>query len=282
LSRTRDSARDELDLAALERRQAKSLALDARTPITRPAEAERFLSGVGMALRYGPTSGLPIASLYQAFAGPRPAKNALTGAIGLTNGLLGRARAIEVHVVADRVTLVHRSVMPALYALVRRGRELEDLRGLSVNARTAVSLLRETKEATAGDVRRRLGLAADPRHDPAYAALAELEHLLLVDRGPFEIPKAGIPYLSKEGYPYHFFHEAHPELAAAAARLTIDAAAATFLMAYLTGAVFARGRKLASMFKAFLSPAEIDEALRRLAKQGKVDLFEGGVVVRAA
>jgi hypothetical protein len=43
LSRPQASARDELDLAALERRQAASLALDGRKPITRPAEAERFL-----------------------------------------------------------------------------------------------------------------------------------------------------------------------------------------------------------------------------------------------
>ena len=89
-------------------------------------------------------------------------------------------------VIAERVTLVHRSLVPPLYTLVRRGRALDDLEGLSVRARTALALLRERKEVTAGDVRQRLGLRADPRQDPAYAALAELTRLLLVDRGPFQ------------------------------------------------------------------------------------------------
>jgi hypothetical protein len=37
-------------------------------------------------------------------------------AAALTNHLLGTATAIEVHVIADRLTLVHRSVMPAVLA----------------------------------------------------------------------------------------------------------------------------------------------------------------------
>jgi hypothetical protein len=102
-----------------------------------------------------------------------------------------------VHVIAERVTLVHRSLIPPLYALVRRGRPLEDLSGLGVASRATLTLLRERKEVTAGDVRKHLGLPLDARQDPAYAALAGLERLLLVDRGPFEVPKKGIPLFGR-------------------------------------------------------------------------------------
>jgi len=185
----------------LQRRQDAAFRLEARAPISAPRAAEDFLAKVGIALRYGATRGLPLASLYQAFAGADPDKAALARGITLTNRLLGETHGIEVHVIAERVTLVHRSLMPPLYTLVRRGRALDDLDGLSVHARTALALLRERKEVTAGDVRQRLGLRADPRQDPAYGALGELTRLLLVDRGPFQVPKAGIPYLSTEGYP---------------------------------------------------------------------------------
>src|SRR5207253_10545622 len=68
-----------------------------------------FLAQVGIALRYGAAKGLPIASLYQAFAGSQPTKAALARAIELTNGLLGEARAIEVNVIAKRVSLDRKS-----------------------------------------------------------------------------------------------------------------------------------------------------------------------------
>lgn len=268
----RPQARNESDLHALQRRQDLALRLIARAPISGFQEAERFLSEVGIALRYGPTRGLPLASLYLALAGPKPHRAALSRGIALTNRLLGEAHAIEVHVISDRVALIHRSLMPSLYTLVRRGRALDDLGGLSVHARTAFALLGESREVTAGDVRRRLGLPFNARRDPAYAALGELERVLLVDRGPFQIPKSGIPYLSSEGYPYHFFHEAHPDLAAASARHSVASAADAFLKAYLDGAVFARVRKLATLFKVFLAPEEIAAALQRLAKNGKLDM----------
>jgi hypothetical protein len=279
-----EEALKRIDIEDLERKQHEALGLEARTPIRDLPRAERFLRRVGIALRYRPTEGLPLASLYRAFAGPSPDKAALAAGIALTNRLLGEARAVEVHVIADRVTLVHRSLVPPLYALVRRGRALDDLSGLSVDARTAIVVLRERKEVTAGDVRRRLGLPVDPRKDPAYAALGELERLLLVDRGPFQVPESGIPYLSTEGYPYHFFHEAHADLARASARYSVVVAAEEFLEAYLDGAVFARIRKLATLFKAFLSPEEIDTALRGLAEKRKVELRKLGrdsIVVRA-
>jgi hypothetical protein len=255
----------------LQRRQDDSLGLDARAPITDVRAAERFLARVGMALRYGPTRGLPLASLYRTFAGERPGKPALARAIALTNRLLGERHAVEVHVLAERVALVHRSVVPPLYALVRRGRALDDLSGLGAHARIALALLREGREVTAGDVRRRLGLPFDARRDPAYEALAQLTRLLLVDRGPFAVPSKGIPYLSTEGYPYHLFHEAHPDLVTAAARYSVATAAEAFVDAYLRGAVFARVPTLARLFKSFLSAAEVEGAVRRLAGVGRAE-----------
>ncbi len=229
--------------------------------------AERFLLRVGVALRYGGTAGLPLASLYDVL-GARADRASLSRAIALTNQLLGEAQAIEVHVIAGRVTLVHRSVMPSVYALVRRGRELSDLSGLSVHARTALSLLHQRTRVSAGEVRQRLGLRFDARHDVAYEALGELARRLFVDRGPFEIPKAGIPYLSAEGYPYHLFHEAHADVVEASRGIGLDAAADAFLHAYIRGAVFAR---------AFLPPTEIDASLGRLAHKRKVALAGTGL-----
>jgi hypothetical protein len=255
----------------LQRKQDAAFRLDARAPISTPRAAEDFLAKVGIALRYGATKGLPLASLYQAFAGADPDTAALARGITLTNRLLGEAHGVEVHVIADRVTLIHRSLVPPLYALVRRGRALDDLDGLSAHARTALALLRQGKEVTAGDVRQRLGLRADPRRDPAYAALGELTRLLLVDRGPFQVPKAGIPYLSTEGYPYHLLDEVHPELVRAAARYGVDGAADDLLAAYVNGAVFVRVSRLATLFR-FLSRGEIDAALGRLTGRGAVVL----------
>jgi hypothetical protein len=262
--------------SALQRRQRAALGLDAGRPITAARDAERFLARVGVALRYGPTPGLPLASLYRAFAGEQPGKAALAAAIALTNRLLGEARGVEVHVVAGRVTVVHRSLVPPLYALVRRGRAPGDRSGLGAHARVALTLLQDRREITAGDLRRELGLRADPRHDPAYAALAELTSRLLVDRGPFQVPAKGIPYLSTEGYPYHLVHEAHADLVKEAGRHSPASAAERFLAGYLDGAVFAGVRKLASLFKAFLSPAEIEGALRRLAQKGRIELGRVG------
>jgi hypothetical protein len=271
-------SRGEIDLERLQEEQADALGLSSGSPISNFKAADRFLAGVGMALRYGPTEGLPLASLYRAFAGPEPGKAALSRGIALTNRLLGEARAIEVHVIAARVTLVHRSLMPALYRLVRRGRSPDDLEGVSAHARTAHVLLKERREVTAGEVRQRLGLRFDANRDPAYAALGELAGLLLVDRGPFEVSKSGLPYLSSDGYPYHLFHEAHADLVRAAARGSFAAAAEGFLEAYLRAAVFARVRKLATLFKAFLSADDIEAALQALAqrKTSRIDVRRVG------
>lgn len=240
------------------------------------AGAERFLDRVGIALRYNASPGLPLASLQRVFAGDDPDAPAAKRAIELTNHLLGTMAGIEVHVIAGRVAVVHRRVMPAVYALVRRGRALDDLDGLSLTARAALALLRQRKEVSAGDVRRRLGLRSDPRNDPAYAALGELMRILLVDRGPFEIPKKGIAYLPPEGYPYHLFHEAHADLVTVGKKLTIESAADAFLSAYLDAGAYARARKLATMFKLFLSPADIDTSLARLVERRRVEVKKIG------
>jgi hypothetical protein len=244
--------------------------------ITSAAGAERFLERAGVALRYGASGALPLPTLQHVFAGDDPDKAAASRATALTNHLLAQKVGVEVHVIGGRVALVHRRVMPALYVLVRRGRKLDDLTGLSLNAQTALALLGQRQEASAGDVRHRLGLPADPRNDPAYAALGELMRSLLVDRGPFEIPKKGIHYLPPDGYPYHLFHEAHADLAAASKKLSVDSAADVFVGAYLEAAAFARPRKLATLFKLFLSPAEIEASLGRLVEKKKATVEKIG------
>lgn len=264
------------ELGSLQLRQDQSFRCGSQPIISGFTQAKRFFSNLGIALRYGPAKDLPLASLYRAFAGPEPGKAALTSCIALTNRLMAEAVAIEVHVIGDRVTLVHRSLIPALYTLVRRGRSLDDLEGLSANARIALVLLRDQREVTAGEVRRRLGLPFHPQQDPAYAALGELERRLLVDRGPFRPPKSGIPYLSREGYPYHLFHVAHPDLVSDAEGHSLTAAGDAFLAAYLRGAVFASVRKLARLFKVFLSTDEIEAAVKRLSNKGKVTVRESG------
>lgn len=258
-----------------QRRRDEAYGTD-RPVICTTAGAERFLERVGIALRYGASPALPLAGLQTVFAGADPDKPAATRAIELTNHLLGTMVGVEVHVIAGRVAVVHHRVMPALYAIVRRGRPIDDLDGLSLNARTALAVLQQRREASAGEVRQRLGLRPDPRNDPAYAALGELMRILLVDRGPFEIPKKGIAYLPKDGYPYHLFHEAHPDLVAASKKLTIESAIDRFLSAYLDAAVFARAPKLATMFKLFLSRTEIDASLARLTERRRVKVEKVG------
>jgi hypothetical protein len=188
------------------------------TRLKTPKDAERFLEHHGIALRYAATRGLPIASLRSA-AGDE-SKAALVTSIELTNHLLASGIGVEVNVVADRLALVHRSLLPALHVLVRRGRPVDDLEGLSMIARSAHALLRQQHQISAGDLRRHLGLKTDLRRDPAYEALAELQRALLVGRGPFEVSNSAIPYLSKEGYPYHLFQDVHADLVSASAKYT--------------------------------------------------------------
>src|SRR5262245_1768268 len=192
------------------------------TRLTTPKDAERFLERTGVALRYAAAKGLPIASLRSA-AGPGT-NAALVTSIELTNHLLASGIGVEINVVADRLALVHRSLLPALHVLVRRGRPIDDLDELSMNARAAHALLRQRHQISAGDLRRHLGLKTQPRDDPAYEALADLQRALLVGRGPFAVTNSAIPYLSQEGYPYHLLHERHADLLRETRGLSVDSA----------------------------------------------------------
>jgi hypothetical protein len=258
-----------LTLKVLRARQAEALGWTSRARLRTPRDAERFLSKYGLVLRYAAAPTVPLASLRSA-SGPAHPAASLETSIHLTNHLLGTARGIEVNVVGHRLVIVHRTLMPALYHLVRRGRRPTDQDGLSLAARTAYALIVERREVAAGDVRRRLGAPATARHDPAYDALAELQRQLLVDRGPFVVPTSGIPYLSREGYPYHLFHEAHADLARASRELSRDDATDRWIGTYVGAASFAAPRTLASLFRGFLTPAEIAASIERLTTGGQL------------
>src|SRR5437762_2236769 len=182
------------------------------------ADAIRFMKDVKFALRYNSTPSLPLASMYAAAGDQRRA-------IELTNVLLARDEVVETNVIADRLVLVHRSVVPVLYALRVRFRSEK----LSDYAERAFRLIEKDGTASAGDVRRFLGVDGLKRPDPGDLALAELQREMLIDRGPSSVPENGIPYLSKEGFPYRIFDKAHPDLVKAARKLKIEAAMQTIL-----------------------------------------------------
>jgi len=204
-------------------------------------DAIQFLRRVKFALRYNSTPALPLASMYAAAREQRRA-------IELTNALLARAEAIETNIIADRLVLVHREIMPALFALRVRFRAAK----LSGYAEKAFNLIREDGSASAGDVRRFLGVDGMKRPDPADMALGELQRELLIDRGPSTVPKNGIPYLSKEGFPYRVFDKTHPELVKAAKKMKINDALAAVLKA---ATAFPR-KKTGLMFKLCFTQGE--------------------------
>ena len=205
-------------------------------------DAVSFMKSVKLALRYGATPGLPLASLYDATGDQRRA-------IELTNALLARGEVIETNVIADRLVLAHREVVPALYALRTRFRSTR----LSEDAQRALGLIAGNEGVNAGDVRRFLGVAGAKRPDRADLALTELMREMLIDRGASSVPEKGIPYLSKEGYPYRVFAKAHPTLINAAKKLDIPQA-----IAIVRGAIGpVPQRKLASMLKLCLAKEEI-------------------------
>jgi hypothetical protein len=176
-------------------------------------DAIEFTKRVKFALRYNSTPLLPLASMYAAVGDTRRA-------IELTNSLLARKEVVETNVIAGRLVLVHRDVVPALYALRTKYRAAK----LSDNAGRALKLIQDEGAATVGDVRRFLGAGGMKRPDPADLAVAELQREMLIDRGPSSVPKNGIPYLSKEGFPYRIFEKAHPDLVKAARKMNTDAA----------------------------------------------------------
>lgn len=278
----------DLDLEELTRRQSTNLWLAGHSGIHTLAEAQRFMESVGFALRYNATEGLPLASMYRAVWDPTPKINegrrvvpedegeAQRRAIELTNALLANGTAIEVNIIAGRLVLVHRKLVPALYLLRRRGQRLDDLEGLSINAARAYALIGDKKRATFGDIRRHFGITGWPNPDPAYEALAELQRRFLVDRGPADVPKKGIPYLSKEGIPYRSFHAVNKDLIRAAEKLSVREATRAVIFAYLKAAVFVAPRKLGSMFKLCFTRDEMKAALDALAREGKIKSQKAG------
>lgn len=205
-------------------------------------DAVKFIKSVKFALRYNATRSLPLASMYAAARDQRRA-------IELTNALLARNEVVETNVIADRLVLVHRDVVPALYALRTRFRAAK----LSDYAERAFRVIEEDGSASAGDVRRYLGLQGLKRPDPADRALGELQREMRIDRGSSSVPKTGIPYLSKEGYPYRVFEKAHPDLVEAASKLKVNDAIKTIV----TAAGPIPRRKLLSMFKLCFNEAEL-------------------------
>jgi len=204
-------------------------------------DAVEFMKRVKFALRYNSTPGLPLPSMYAAAADKRRA-------IELTNALLARAEAVETNVIADRLVLVHRDIVPALYLLRTRFRAAR----VSDDAERAFRLIQDDDTASAGDVRRFLGVDGMKRPDAADLALGELQREMLIDRGPSSVPKNGIPYLSKEGYPYRVFERAHPELLKAAKKMKIGEAIEIIHEA--AGPM--TPKKFASIFKLCFKPEE--------------------------
>jgi len=212
-------------------------------PIKTENDAIAFIKRVKFVLRYNSTPSLPLASMYEAAKDKRLA-------IELANALLARDEVVETNVIADRLILVHRDVVPALYTLRLRRRPAKQ----SKDAERAFRLIQDEGTATAGEVRRFLGVDGMKRPDAADLALGELQREMLVDRGPSSVPKNGIPYLSKEGFPYREFEKAHPDLVKAAKKLRPERA----MQIIREAAGTMPPRKFASIFK-LLIPSTPEE-----------------------
>jgi hypothetical protein len=212
------------------------------------AQAAKFLARAGIVLRYGANAKLPLASMYAAVGDDRKATT-------LTNALIGDGTAIEVACVADRVCLAHASLAPALIALCRRGRAVDEL-ALSQTARDVLGFLAMTERPTAGAVRAYIGVPPQTWPNPADNALLELQRAFVIDRGPTDVPATGAAYLSKDGIPYRLVDDVHAAHIRAAGKLTIERALDTVLGKL----AIAKPRPL---LKRIASAAEIDAALSR-------------------
>jgi hypothetical protein len=242
-----------------ERQQFEGLWLVGRKPLAGAADAERFMQAVGFALRYNVTSSLPLAAMYKAAGDTRRA-------IELTNTLLASGKVVESNVIADRLVLMHHSIVPAVFAARSRRRPAK----LSPDAERVFRMVREEEHATAGEVRRFLGVAGQKRPDAGDLALGELQRNLLIDRGPSSVPKKGIPYLSPEGFPYRVFDMAHAEIVQTASRIKPDEAVCAIIETYLHAAIFVTPRKLSSMFRLLFDDAEMTAAVERLEHEKKL------------
>src|SRR5262245_35408957 len=114
---------------ALVRAQRRQLGLDGSLAIATTAQAATFVARVAIALRYGPNDALPLASMYRACAvrDSEDDQAVQRRATLITNELVERRAVVEVNCVADRVALAGRAVVPALVALRRRGRAIDEL-----------------------------------------------------------------------------------------------------------------------------------------------------------
>jgi hypothetical protein len=267
--------------------QQHNLLLHEHAGLETEAQAARFLANVGVALRYGPHKALPIASMYSAVwrsvPSREPEAEAQRRATVLTNALIADATAVEITCVADRVGLAHISLLPALIALVRRGRVVPAGTGasrsgsaleLSDTARCVLDFVTSTPRPTAGMVRAHLGVPSGTWPNPADAALGELQRLLVIDRGPTDVPENGGAYLSKDGIPYRLVDNVHAQHVTAAGNLDVEQAAAVVVEHYLDGARFATTKQLAKLFDACFSPAELAAALATLGR--KVEVVHDG------
>src|SRR5512138_2158665 len=147
--------RQGMTVTELETQQLSDLWLDGRAKIETESDAARFMRCVGFAARYDATPSLPLAAMFRAAGDKRRA-------IVLTNALLARSAVIETNVIAGRLVLVDAAIVPAVYALRTRSRSAE----LSSNALRALEMIRKEGQATAGEVRRHLGVAGRDRPDP--------------------------------------------------------------------------------------------------------------------
>lgn len=131
----------------------------------------------------GASEALPLASMYQEVWCQAPAKagrgeterDAQRRATILTNALIDRGAAVEINVIADRVTIVHAPLAPALIALRRRGADPDDL-ALPDTARRVLAFVLGEPRPTAGQVRvvprRSAQDVAEPRQRRAGRAAA--------------------------------------------------------------------------------------------------------------
>lgn len=265
-----------MDGTDLAQQQRKSLWLDGHSGLYTVADALSFMNEVGVALRYGAATNLPIASMYRAtqrqVPAPEDEKAAHTRAFELTNGLLATGKVVEINLIANRLCLAHERILTATYAL-RRGRQEPHI---SNAARQALEFIIANESASSGDIRRLLQSEGQHRPDSADLALAELQRELLVDRGPSGGPSKGLFYLTREGYPYRAFATSHPAIVSSARNLGRQEAAAQLLTIYLAAARFATRRNLVGLFQLLVSVEEINETIQMLAAAGRAHLTRLG------
>jgi hypothetical protein len=210
----------------------------------------RWIGEVGIALRYGPHKSLPIASVYAAVGDQRRATE-------LTNAVIAAGAAVEIACVADRLAIAAASLLPALIALRRRGRAVDDLE-LSQDARVVLAFVAREERPTAGMVRKHLGVTPRKWPNRADDALLELQRWLVLDRGATDVPERGLAYLTKEGIPYRLIDQAYPLQVRAARNLVVAKAAHELVGRFRDLST----KQLHKLFGVLMSPEEIDAALR--------------------